>query len=352
MGQFQPDYRNIANAAHNRNAERIPLYEHNVDAGKIGEIIGKDFAGLYDGTERELEEFFSYYCGFFRDYGYDVVTFEGCIGGILPGGGALGDSRVVPVIQTGEDMRNYPWEELPELYFQKYGKMFRALRKQMPQGMKAIGGVGNGIFECVQDLTGYENLCYLMYDEEEMFSELFQRVGETNLKIWKRFMEEFGDIYCVLRFGDDMGYKSNTLLASDTLKEFVIPRYRPIIQLVHEYGKPFLLHSCGKIFSIMEELIRAGIDAKHSNEDQIAPFAQWVERYGDRIGNFGGFDVDAVCQMDKACLKEYILDVIRSTENQGGIALGTGNSIPGYVPAEGYLNMIEIVREYRGDYRK
>ena len=31
----------------------------------------------------------------------------------------------------------------------------------MPEGMKAIGGVGYGIFECVQDLVGYEDLCYM-----------------------------------------------------------------------------------------------------------------------------------------------------------------------------------------------
>lgn len=350
--EFQPDYRNIVDAAFNREAKRLPLYEHNVDARKIGEIIGKDFAGLYEGDERDIEEFFSYYCGFFKDYGYDVVTFEGCIGEVMPGSGALGNSRIVPVIQTREDFDKYPWEEIPDLYFKRYGKYFSALRKQMPEGMKAIGGVGNGIFECVQDVTGYQNLCLLMYDDEDMFAELFQKVGETNLKIWQRFMKEYGDIYCVLRFGDDMGYKSNTLLSADTLREFVIPGYRPIINLVHRYKKPFLLHSCGKIFSIMDDLIEAGINAKHSNEDQIAPFPEWVEKYGDRIGNFGGLDVDAVCQMDKKTLQEYTLDVIRRVDHHGGIAIGTGNSIPAYVPAEGYTNMIEIVREYRGDFAK
>lgn len=332
-----------------KKAERLPLYEHNVDASVMEKLIGKEFAGLYEGDDRDLEEFFSYYCGFFRDYGYNVVTFEGCIGQILPGGGALGNCRITPAIQSREDFEKYPWDEIPELYFQNYGRYFSALRKQMSEGMKAIGGVGNGIFECVEDLTGYQNLCLMMYDDEELFAQLFQKVGETNLKIWQRFMKEYGDIYCVLRFGDDMGYRSNTLMSADTLRKFVISRYRPIIDLVHQYKKPFLLHSCGQIFSIMEDLIQAGIDAKHSNEDQIAPFSQWVEGYGDRIGNFGGLDVDAVCRMDRAELKEYAIDVIQKAEGHGGIAIGTGNSIPAYVPAEGYLNMIEIVREYRGD---
>lgn len=203
--------------------------------------------------------------------------------------------------------------------------------------MKAVGGVGNGIFECVQDLTGYEKLCYMMYDDEELFAGLFHRIGVNHLLIWERFMEEFGDLYCVLRFGDDMGYKSNTLLAADTFRTFVIPRYKPVIDLIHSYGKPFLLHSCGRIFSIMEDL--------------IAPFPEWVERYRDRIGNFGGFDVDAVCQLDRKALKEYIMDVLKKTEGHGGIVAGTGNSVPSYVPLGNYLNMIESVREYRGDFR-
>ena len=352
MKEFQPDYRHVVNAAKNREAARLPLYEHIIDTGKVGEILGRNFDGWYQGSEKEMEEYFHYYCKFLKDHGYDIVPFECCIGGILPGGGALGDSRIDPVIKTPEDLKNYPWEELPDRYFEEYGKMFRALRKQLPEGMKAVGGVGNGIFECVQDLTGYENLCYLMYDEEEMFAELFRRVGDNNYAIWDRFMKEYGDIYCVLRFGDDLGYKSNTLLSADTLREFVIPQYERIIRLVHSYEKPFLLHSCGNIFSIMDDLIAAGIDAKHSNEDQIARFPEWVERYGDRIGNFGGFDVDADCQLDKPALKEYVTDVLDRVKGHGGVAAGTGNSIPSYVPAESYLNMIEIVREYRGDFKE
>lgn len=348
--EFQPDYRYVVNAAVNKEAARLPLYEHWIDTGKIEEFYGRSFSGWYNGCERDMEEYFHYYCSFLKENGYDIVPFECCVGGILPGSGALGNSRVDPAIKTMEDFRNYPWAELPERFFAFYGKMFRALEKQLPAGMKAVGGVGNGIFECVQDLTGYEKLCYMMYDDEELFAALFRRIGQNNLAIWERFMKEYSEMYCVLRFGDDMGYKSNTLLSADTLREFVLPQYKPIIDLVHSYGKPFLLHSCGCIFSIMEDLISAGIDAKHSNEDQIARFPEWVDRYGNRIGNFGGFDVDAVCQLDKAALKEYAADILQKVQGHGGIAIGTGNSIPFYVPLENYLNMIEILREYRGDY--
>lgn len=349
---FEPDYRNVVACAQNKEVERIPLYEHIVSFDKIGEIIGKDMTALYRGDDRDIHEFFRLYCNFFKDHGYDIVPFECCINDIMPGGGALGDSRVTPAIQEEEDFRKYPWEEIPEIYFNTYSKYFAALRDEMPEGMKAVGGVGNGIFEGVQNLTGYEGLCYISADDEDLYHELFRKVGENNLGIWKRFIKEFGDAYCVLRFGDDLGYKSSTLLSPMDTRELILPQYKPIVDLVHSYGKPFLLHSCGKIFDVMDDLIdKVGIDAKHSNEDQIAPFPVWVEKYGDRIGNFGGIDVDVVCGYAEPEMREYIADVIAKCKGHGGFAFGTGNSIPDYVPAENYLTMIRIVREIRGDFK-
>ena len=70
------------------------------------------------------------------------------------GGGALGGHRK-GVIQSWEDFDQYPWDKIEGLYFEAYGPDFAALRRNMPEGMLAVGGVGNGVFECVQDLVGY-----------------------------------------------------------------------------------------------------------------------------------------------------------------------------------------------------
>ena len=49
----------------------------------------------------------------------------------------------------------------------------------------------------------------------------------------------------------------------------------------------------------MHDVIDLGIDAKHSNEDIIAPFDEWIARYGERIGLLGGIDVDLLCQQHR-----------------------------------------------------
>lgn len=347
---FEPNYMNIVNAALNKKSDRIPLYEHNISPSFMERMTGDKFSHLFNGSYEDKVEFFKKYNQFQVDMGYDAITFECCTGGVLPGSGALGGHKK-GVIQSREDFDKYPWEEIPNYFFEEYSDHFKALRVTMPKGMKAIGGVGNGIFECVQDLVGFEDLCYIKVDDEELYADMFKAVGDVLCKIWERFLKEFGDIYCVCRFGDDLGFKSATLLQEDDVKEFIIPQYKRIIEIIHSYDKPFLLHSCGCIFNVMEDIISiAGIDAKHSNEDAISPYVKWLDDYGDRIGNFGGLDTDALCDLNECDIVEYTTHVYEVCKAKGhGVAIGSGNSIPDYVSIPRYTKAIETLRKLRGE---
>ena len=348
--EFTPDYRNVVQAAMNETPARMPLYEHLVKGRILTEILGFDpYPMMNSADEAEREKGFSAYWSFWRTLGYDTASFECCIGGVLPGSGALG-GHVDPVIKTREDFEKYPWEGLADRYFERFGPQFRALEKTCPEGMKAVGGVGNGVFECVQDLVGYIPLCFMREDDPELYADMFRKIGDLMVEIWKRFLAEYSGAFCVLRFGDDLGFNSSTLLSADDIREHILPQYRRVTDLVHATGRPFLLHSCGNLLHVFDDIISmANIDAKHSNEDGICHFAVWAERFGDRIGNFGGIDTDVLCRATPEFIREYVADSIARAKPHGGIAFGSGNSIPDYVKPEGYLAMVEAVRDIRGD---
>lgn len=347
MKEFNPDYRNVLEAARNIKPKRMPLYEHIISIEIMEKILNKSFGTLLDGNKSDKREFFRNYNGFFKSMGYDTVSFEMCIGQVMPGSGALG-GHVPGVIRDMKDFLQYPWDEIPDLYIRKNFDTFRIMGEMLPEGMKAIGGPGNGVFELVQDVVGYENLCIISFEDPELYSCLFSKVADMMYKIWEVFLKEFGDIYSVCRFGDDLGFKTSTLIKPDDIKKNIIPQYKRLVELIHSYKKPFLLHSCGNIFNVMDDIIEtAKIDSKHSNEDQIAPFSTWVNRYGDRIGNFGGVDMDNLCSKSEQQIKEIVKEVVEHSIDHGGFALGSGNSIPNYVPVEGYLAMIEAARELR-----
>ena len=98
----------------------------------------------------------------------------------------------------------------------------------------------------------------------------------------------------------------------------------------------------------MDDAIALGIDAKHSNEDQIAPFDEWITRYNDRIGLLGEIDVDILCRKSPEEVFDLVVEKgLRFRNMARGYALGSGNSIPEYVPVEGYLAMLRAAQEIR-----
>jgi uroporphyrinogen decarboxylase len=344
---YKPDYNNLLDVAFNREPKTIPIYEHNISDEFMEKVLKIKFRHLINGDRNDKIEYFKHYCGFFKDMGYDTVSFEQCITSILPGSGAL-YKNTPPVIKTKADFDNYPWDEVEDMFFAAFTENFEILSECMPNGMKAVGGPGNGLFEIIQDLCGYQELCYMSVDEPELYEQLFERITVLMCDIWKRFLDQFADIYCVCRFGDDLGFNTQTLLPEKSIKALLISRYARIVEIIHSYDKPFLLHSCGYIFGVMDDLIDiVKIDSKHSNEEKIAPFKKWVDLYGDKIGNFGGIDVGRICDGTREEIEAYVTKVYNECIGHGGFALGSGNSIPDYIPVEGYLAMIETSNKLR-----
>ena len=344
---FEPDFRHFEAVMANRKPARLPLYEHYVDTVHMERILGCSFAEADDGTPQGTDHFFAHYCRFFREMTYDIVSFEQGLAKTLPGHGALQGGMAGP-IQDANDFAAYPWEELEERFWTNAGPRFEALVRNLPEGMKVVGGIGSGVFELAEDLVGLEYLPFMQVDEPELYGQLFERIGDLMETLWRRLLENYGPAFCACRFGDDLGFKSSLLTNPGTVRDHIVPQYRRVISLIHDAGKPFLWHSCGCIFEIMEDVLAVGIDAKHSNEDAIAPYDRWIKDYGDRIGLCGGFDMDFLCRATPEEVRRRVdTDGRRFRSTAGGYALGSGNSIADYLPTENYIAMVEAAVRLR-----
>ena len=347
FGDFQPDYRHFAAVMRNERPARLPIYEHIITPEVMEEILGERFAEALDGQAEDLGDYFEPYCRFFREMTYDTVSFEVCITPMLPDHGAINGGRPGP-IQSRDDFERFPWQEIPRIYWDYASPRFDALVAALPEGMKAVGGVGNGLFEISEDLVGLEWLPFMQVDDPPLYADLFARIGDLMLDIWRTFLSRYADAFVACRFGDDLGHKSSLLTNPSTVRDHIVPQYRRVIETAREAGRPFLWHSCGCIFEVMEDVIALGIGAKHSNEDAIAPFSKWISAYGDRIALLGGFDMDFLCRCSPEEVREQVYEQGRSFRNQAkGYALGSGNSIPDYVPVDNYMAMIEGARDIR-----
>jgi uroporphyrinogen decarboxylase len=344
--EFAPDYTNLLQVLSNQRPTRLPVYEHHIDAPFISRVLGEHLS-TENLNSHELTGYYRKVIGFWKDMTYDGFDFEAAICDILPGHGAIMGGMAGP-IQTREDFEKYPWKEIPAIFKEKYIPHFEAIRKTLPAGMKAYGGCGYGIFEASQDLVGYEPLCAMQCLDPDLFRDIFVKIGDIWVELWTWVISNYHDLFVFYRMGDDLGHKTSTMLDPDVIREHILPQFKRVIDIVHASGKKFLLHSCGRIFPLMDDIIALGIDAKHSNEDQIAPFTEWIKKYSDKIGLFGGFDLNLLVLNTSEEVYETVVKqgtIFRSMAK--GYGLGSGNSIPGYIPVEGFMAMIEGVKEIR-----
>jgi len=229
----------------------------------------------------------------------------------------------------------YPWPDAEKADISRLD----VLGKELPKGMKMIPYGPCGVLENTMAIVGYENICLIIEDDPELATDIFHSVGSCMLRYYERFVGHPAIGACIVN--DDWGFNSQPMLSPAQMRQYVFPWHKKIVDAIHGVGKPAILHSCGNLASIMDDIIDViGFEAKHSYEDKIQPVEEAYEQYGSRIAILGGIDLDFVCRSTPEAIFQRSHAILERTAKRGGYALGTGNSIPAYVPDENYFAMI------------
>lgn len=254
-------------------------------AGRFNLFSGLDSNAPFHYLEKEI--------AIQRFLGYDMIQ--------VPGGPAFSlaaandsldsvqstDKVARGPIQSWKDFEEYKWPSAASLDT----RPLEWLEKNIPDGMKCYVTVPVGYYKF---LFGIESLFYLIYDEPELVSAVLTKLQN----IYVEYCSIVSQFSCVgaLWSSDDMGFKTQTLLPPDFIKQNILPVHRACAEIAHQNEKLFFLHSCGNLSSVMDAIIGIGIDAKHSFEDQILPVEQAKALYGDKIALLGGLDMDFLCR--------------------------------------------------------
>ena len=243
------------------------------------------------------------------------------------------------IITDRESFDNYPWREAGEFPLEHLD----AISSYLPENMKLnIMGPG-GVFENVIALTGFDNLCYMLADDEPLLADIFDAVGRRLVDYYTAAAryESVG----VLTSNDDWGFNTQTFFPVDVMRKYVFPWHKKIVEAIHGCGKPALLHSCGNLAAVMDDVIDdMRYDAKHSYEDNIMRVEDAWGLWGDRICILGGIDVNFLINSPIEEIQKRCRNLLEITAGQGGYMLGSGNSIPEYIPDEKYFSMIRCIR--------
>jgi len=239
-------------------------------------------------------------------------------------------------ITNWQEYEQYSWPQIEN-------SRTRALEwyeKNLPDDMCIIGGLTGHFCENLSWLMGYETLCTSLYDQRDLVDAIARRCDEIDAVVTKRLLE-FERVK-IIWGSDDMGFRSGTLISPKDMRALVLPGHKELARLAHEAGRLYILHSCGNLQAIMDDLIDdVKIDAKHSFEDTILSVSDAKRTYGQRLSLLGGIDMDFLCRSDPDALRQRVRETLEVCQPGGGYCLGTGNSVANYVPVENYLAMLD-----------
>ncbi len=312
--------------------------------------------GFLDGLDPDAPDFgwrrtlavqrflgYDYVCESVSDFGLPLkhLTTED-VGPLARGGGRSFMEEHAGPVTNWDEFEAYPWPDVDAM-------STRALEwysENLPEDMCIIATEYFGqSAEHLTWLMGYETLCYALYDQRDLVKAISDRLLAIHRDVLARILQF--DRVKVIWGSDDMGYRNGTLISPDDMREFVLPEHKLMARMAHDAGRPYILHACGNLRGIMEDLLEdVGIDGRHSFEDVIEPVEEAYESYSDRISILGGIDIDFLCRADEQQVRERVRRVLAQCMPGGGYCLGSGNSIANYVPVDNFLAMLEEGREF------
>ncbi len=324
--------------------DRVPFFELFANQPIMEAVIGREFPGRAsdpEGARQRAEALAEFHIKAGYDYLGDSTLFA------FPRKerSASEDGRIyvnteVNTIPDRAAFEAYEWPAVRDEHFLPIEAALEAL----PEGMKMKPLGPGGVLENVMWLMGYEPLSYALADDLKLVDEIFTKIGTTLVDIFTRLAGFENTEF--INLGDDMGFKTQTMLPPDLMRKYVFPWQKRIVEVIHAQGKIAVLHACGNLAEVMEDIIACGWDAKHSFEDVIMPVAEAKRRWGDRLAMCGGLDVDKICRLSTEEVRGYTRGMIRDCAPGGGWCLGTGNSVADYVPVANYAAMLEAGREF------
>jgi len=353
MWKPNPDSEYFINFLMGQAVGKPPLVEYLVDDVVMQPVVTEKLGRTWQdftSNRREQTQYLDNFIQFWYQLGYDFVRFEQNAG-FPTQQVALADtarnSKKIRMwaeqhnglIKTWDDFENYPFPRIQDFDYFAY----EYLNNNIPEGMGLIVSHAAGVFEHLSQIMSYEGLCMALYDQPELVEALSNEIGKRLEEFYIHLLEL--DHVIALFQGDDMGFRTATLVAPEHIRQYVLPWHKKFAALAHSKNIPYFLHSCGNLTSIMEDLIEeVKIDGKHSFEDAIIPVEKFQELYFPRIAVLGGIDINILAQGTPQSIRQKVNQLKETCGKKGRYAIGSGNSIPSYIPVENYLAMVEEVK--------
>jgi uroporphyrinogen decarboxylase len=224
------------------------------------------------------------------------------------------------------------FKDIPER-ISRYGDRFR------------VFAVGFSLYERAWTLRGMENLLMDMVLNPGFVHELLNSIVDYNIaQIGEALKYEIDAVY----FGDDWGQQYGLQMGIRHWHEFIYPALKRMYSVVKDAGKYVMIHSCGDVDELFEDLIAIGLSCFNPFQPEVMDVFSLMKRYRGRLTFFGGLSTQRTLPYGGVQDVREETKKLLEAGKYGGYIFAPAHDVEGDVPLENMLAFMDVIQSQPG----
>lgn len=199
--------------------------------------------------------------------------------------------------------------------------------KMMPVNRDEIAleyASGNGVFERLAALMGFEDALIALVEEPETVEELFDEITKFKIDVIRKVKTIYDPDF--VDYFDDIATERGMFMSKQVYRELIKPFHKKFNDAVKELDMIPIQHTCGYCQDMVEDFIEVGAQAWTSVQP-TNDIEMLCEKYGDRMAFIGGFNTNGRPGQPNATEEEREAEIHRCLDTYGkydSFILGAG----------------------------
>jgi uroporphyrinogen-III decarboxylase len=227
-----------------------------------------------------------------------------------------------------------------------YAPLIRKIQEVFDAHDVAFVGAVEGPLTDAYTYMDMELFATATYDAPELVSHILDCTGKFSAYIARVFAENASTP--MLFMGEDIAGSTGPIFSPRFVREQGLPRWKWIVEPIHEKGYKFLFHTDGRYGEFLPLIFdELGADGLNPIERMgCNDIFEIRERYPDKLLFGNVCCASTLPHGSPEDVEDETLELLERIAPQGGILIGSSSEVHDLVPVENAARMYQTVREY------
>lgn len=250
-----------------------------------------------------------------------------------------------PPVKTRQDWEEYKKRLDPHHPERWLVQDWEAYAERLSKRDYPLGLDVGSFYGLLREWTGAEELMYLFYDDPQFVHDMMAHMEFFSTEIINRALTDIQVDFAV--FFEDMAYKGGSMISPYMFREFMMPHYKKVTELLKNQGVDIIfVDSDGDVSELIPLWLESGLTGIYPLEVASSMDAVKLRnQYGKQCILWGNIDKRALAQGRQA-IKEELDWKIPVLLSQGGFFPGIDHFIPPDVSLENFKFYLEYLRSF------